>query len=112
MTRVCPGRHLADASLFLACASILHAFNITPPLDENGHPVKLEAKVTTGLVISCVISLFNFSLRTYNHYCYIQSSRGVRVYCRAALFRIRISCQSIGSGSAILVSSVLRVYSK
>ncbi|EIW58876.1 CyP450 monooxygenase [Trametes versicolor FP-101664 SS1] len=50
--RVCPGRHLADASLFLACASILHAFNITPPLDENGHPVKLEAKVTTGLVIS------------------------------------------------------------
>nr|BED43014.1 cytochrome P450 monooxygenase [Trametes versicolor] len=50
--RVCPGRHLADASLFLACASILRAFNITPPLDENGHPVKLEAKVTTGLVIS------------------------------------------------------------
>lgn len=50
--RVCPGRHLADASLFLTCASTLHAFNISPPLDASGNPVKLEARVETDRVIA------------------------------------------------------------
>nr|BED43016.1 cytochrome P450 monooxygenase [Trametes versicolor] len=50
--RVCPGRHLADASLFLTCASTLHAFSISPPLDDNGKPVKLEARVETDRVIA------------------------------------------------------------
>ncbi|KAI0668327.1 CyP450 monooxygenase [Trametes maxima] len=60
--RVCPGRHLVDASVFLTCASILHMFTITPPLDGNGRPIQLEANMTTDLVIShpkdfeCVIS--------------------------------------------------------
>ncbi|KAI0763838.1 CyP450 monooxygenase [Trametes elegans] len=60
--RICPGRYLADSSLFLTCACILHAFNIAPPLDENGRPVKLEAKMTTNTIIShpkpfqCVIT--------------------------------------------------------
>ncbi|KAI0819582.1 CyP450 monooxygenase [Trametes gibbosa] len=50
--RVCPGRHLAEASMFLACASILHTFNISPPLDAHGHPVKLKARVETDLIIA------------------------------------------------------------
>ncbi|OJT08570.1 O-methylsterigmatocystin oxidoreductase [Trametes pubescens] len=50
--RVCPGRHLADASLFLTCAAILHAFSISPPLDDNGKPVKLKARVETDRVIA------------------------------------------------------------
>ncbi|KAL1936980.1 hypothetical protein VTO73DRAFT_2440 [Trametes versicolor] len=50
--RICPGRHLADASLFLACASILYAFNISPPLDDDGSPIKLEAKVVTDRAIA------------------------------------------------------------
>ncbi|KAH9855276.1 CyP450 monooxygenase [Lenzites betulinus] len=51
-SRICPGRHLAETSLFLACASTLHAFKISPPLDANGHPVKLEPRVETGLIIA------------------------------------------------------------
>ncbi|KIJ28556.1 hypothetical protein M422DRAFT_37307 [Sphaerobolus stellatus SS14] len=34
--RICPGRHLADASIFLMVASVLALFNITPRQDEKG----------------------------------------------------------------------------
>ncbi|KAI0822115.1 cytochrome P450 [Trametes gibbosa] len=50
--RICPGRHLAEASLFLACASVLQAFSISPPLDAHGRPVKLEARVETDLIVA------------------------------------------------------------
>ncbi|OJT12192.1 hypothetical protein TRAPUB_11262, partial [Trametes pubescens] len=49
---ICTGRHLADTTLFLTCASTLHAFNISPPLDANGDPMKLAAKVATGGTIT------------------------------------------------------------
>ncbi|KAI0647836.1 cytochrome P450 [Trametes meyenii] len=43
--RVCPGRHFADSALFIAIASLLHVFSISPPLAEKEHerPTKLEA---------------------------------------------------------------------
>ncbi|KAI0742050.1 CyP450 monooxygenase [Daedaleopsis nitida] len=50
--RICPGRHLADASLFMMCASILHIFSITPAKGEDGKPISLEAKFTTHLITS------------------------------------------------------------
>ncbi|KAM5545117.1 hypothetical protein V8D89_001228 [Ganoderma adspersum] len=49
--RICPGRHFSMASAFIYVASILHVFDIQPPLDEHGLPVKLEYK-TTGAVVS------------------------------------------------------------
>ncbi|KAI0739092.1 O-methylsterigmatocystin oxidoreductase [Daedaleopsis nitida] len=45
--RICPGQHYADASLFIVIASVLHTFDIAPPLDSEGKPVPLEAKFTT-----------------------------------------------------------------
>ncbi|KAH9852017.1 CyP450 monooxygenase [Lenzites betulinus] len=42
--RACPGRVFAEASLFITCASVLHALDISPPLDEFGVPRKLEMK--------------------------------------------------------------------
>ncbi|THH28795.1 hypothetical protein EUX98_g5389 [Antrodiella citrinella] len=48
--RICPGRHLSDASLFLHIASILHVFDILPGLDENGKPLQLTNEQKTGLV--------------------------------------------------------------
>ncbi|OSD01451.1 cytochrome P450 [Trametes coccinea BRFM310] len=50
--RICPGRHFADASMFIIVSSVLHAFDIAPPLDERGRPVKLEAKATADLLLS------------------------------------------------------------
>ncbi|TFK92563.1 O-methylsterigmatocystin oxidoreductase [Polyporus arcularius HHB13444] len=48
--RVCPGRHFAEASLFINTASLLHVFNITPPLDEDGKPIKIAPAMTDGII--------------------------------------------------------------
>ncbi|RPD76141.1 cytochrome P450 [Lentinus tigrinus ALCF2SS1-7] len=48
--RICPGRHFALASLFINVASLLHTFDITLPLDENGRPVKVVPGMTDGLL--------------------------------------------------------------
>ena len=53
---ICPGRHFADVSLFLNVACVLHDFNIGPPLDERGNPIKIEPSMTDGF-LSCVCSL-------------------------------------------------------
>ena len=36
--RICPGRYLADASLWLMMANVLEMFDIGPPLDASGKP--------------------------------------------------------------------------
>ncbi|KAI0743502.1 cytochrome P450 [Daedaleopsis nitida] len=48
--RICLGRYLADASLFISVASILHVFKITPPLDTDGKPKKVEVTMSTGFL--------------------------------------------------------------
>ena len=50
--RICPGRFFADETLALMCASVLHLFNIKPPMDESGKPKKIEYKVTNDTPIS------------------------------------------------------------
>lgn len=48
--RICPGRHLASASLFLTIASILHVFHVQPATDEDGRPMDIDVEVGTALV--------------------------------------------------------------
>ncbi|OBZ67685.1 O-methylsterigmatocystin oxidoreductase [Grifola frondosa] len=48
--RICPGRHLADASLFINVASVLHVYDIGPPLNANGEPIRLEPTATSGFL--------------------------------------------------------------
>ncbi|KAJ8462272.1 hypothetical protein ONZ51_g11007 [Trametes cubensis] len=48
--RVCPGRYFAEDTLFINIASVLHVFNITPALNENGIPVAVEYKIGAGLI--------------------------------------------------------------
>ncbi|KAM5539391.1 hypothetical protein V8D89_006843 [Ganoderma adspersum] len=48
--RICPGRYFADATLFIFVACVLHVFDITPPLDEEGRPIKIEPRATAGLI--------------------------------------------------------------
>ncbi|KAM5539416.1 hypothetical protein V8D89_006868 [Ganoderma adspersum] len=52
--RICPGRYLADAIMFLYISSVLHTFDITPPLDESGRPIRIEPRLTTGISSSLV----------------------------------------------------------
>ena len=50
LCRVCPGRHLAENMLFTYIASILHTYDITPPLDEHGHPIRIQPRAGSGIV--------------------------------------------------------------
>lgn len=53
-SRICPGRHFSDDSLFILIALVLSVFNIDPPVDEHGNAIKLTPGVTGG-ALSCVI---------------------------------------------------------
>ncbi|CDO71706.1 hypothetical protein BN946_scf184915.g50 [Trametes cinnabarina] len=48
--RICPGRHLAIPSLFINIASVLHVFDISLPLDENGQPIQIKYEQGHGLI--------------------------------------------------------------
>ena len=48
--RICPGRHLAEQSLFAVIASVLSVFSITLPLDEQGNPVPLTGEMNNALI--------------------------------------------------------------
>ena len=48
--RICPGRHYAEAALFINVASVLHAFDITPPLGADGRPIAMDHRMTAGFI--------------------------------------------------------------
>ncbi|KAI0770060.1 cytochrome P450 [Fomes fomentarius] len=48
--RICPGRYFADTALFLNVANVLHVFDIGPPLDEQGKPIRIRPEVTDGFL--------------------------------------------------------------
>ncbi|PFH49321.1 hypothetical protein AMATHDRAFT_41649 [Amanita thiersii Skay4041] len=48
--RICPGRHLADRSLWLAIASILACFDILPERDEKGNVKYPTIDYTSGVM--------------------------------------------------------------
>lgn len=50
LPRICPGRHFADDLLYITIATVLHIFDIGPPLDEGGQPVKIKYEQTDALV--------------------------------------------------------------
>ncbi|KAH9894789.1 CyP450 monooxygenase [Cubamyces lactineus] len=48
--RKCPGRHLAEAALFISVATALHTLSVTAPNGADGKPVRLEGKMTSGFI--------------------------------------------------------------
>ena len=51
--RICPGRHLVDATIFIITSSVLSVFNIVKAKDKNGHeiPVKVSVSAQRGAVL-------------------------------------------------------------
>ncbi|KAL5492942.1 hypothetical protein ACEPAI_4390 [Sanghuangporus weigelae] len=47
--RICPGRHFAEADLWLAIANILAVYDILPTKDENGADILPKVEFTAGL---------------------------------------------------------------
>ncbi|KIJ08721.1 hypothetical protein PAXINDRAFT_88448 [Paxillus involutus ATCC 200175] len=50
--RICPGRHLADTSLWMAMASLLWAFDFAKPKDPQGNVVEPNVTYGSGLARS------------------------------------------------------------
>ncbi|TFK36284.1 cytochrome P450 [Crucibulum laeve] len=48
--RICPGRYLADNSLYIIIASLVSVFDIKSPLDSQGKLIKQEPRMTSGLL--------------------------------------------------------------
>ena len=51
--RICPGRHLVEATIFIVASSVLSVFNVTKARDENGNeiPVKIVIPPNRGMVL-------------------------------------------------------------
>lgn len=58
--RVCVGKHFADASLWIAIASLLATFRFMRPLDSDGKEIDPIFEWTTGMVsqVSCSMPSF------------------------------------------------------
>ena len=50
MRSICPGRFMADATLWISIACILTVFDIRPGKDENGNPVEVKADFESGMI--------------------------------------------------------------
>ncbi|KAK6339245.1 hypothetical protein TWF718_008668 [Orbilia javanica] len=48
--RICAGRFLADASVYLSIVKTLAVFNINKPVDKDGKEVDIEVKPTAGIL--------------------------------------------------------------
>lgn len=78
--RLCPGRFLAESSLWLTMASVLAAFDIKPPVDENGREVIPPASFTSGTArLVKLVSRFVDSSCSFLH---IRFSQPQKFRCR------------------------------
>ena len=57
ITRICPGKELADSSLFLLIAMSLAVFNFEKAQDATGAVIEPRVEYTVG-VVWCVMWLF------------------------------------------------------
>ncbi|KAI0920700.1 hypothetical protein AcV5_010374 [Taiwanofungus camphoratus] len=48
--RICPGRYLAHASIFISVASVLSVYNIVKAVDGDGNIIEPIDEYSTGLV--------------------------------------------------------------
>jgi hypothetical protein len=55
--RICPGRHLAVESAWLAMAYTLILYEISPATDENGIKIELMRDNTTGISVYVLYSV-------------------------------------------------------
>lgn len=62
--RICPGRHFSDDALFLFASSLLAAFHVSPPNDEDGNPVPIPLNLKFELIAKPLPFKCNFTSRS------------------------------------------------
>lgn len=48
--RICPGRHLALAAVWITVASLMSTMELTKPMDDDGHLIEPSGEYTPGLL--------------------------------------------------------------
>ncbi|KAJ8518821.1 hypothetical protein ONZ45_g4149 [Pleurotus djamor] len=56
--RICPGRHLANSSLFIAVATILSTLNLSKVKGPNGNEITPEVEYVTGITSKVILLTF------------------------------------------------------
>lgn len=64
--RVCPGRAIADASVWLGIVSILSRFEISKAVDEKGREIVPEVEYTPGLIWYGCLNVIASSFYSHN----------------------------------------------
>ncbi|KAJ3774224.1 cytochrome P450 [Lentinula raphanica] len=72
--RVCPGKHMGLSSFRIIAASLLHSFNISPPLNKFGEPVVPKIEYISGLVHYPVPFKCSIKPRSEGHVTLVQQS--------------------------------------
>ncbi|KAF8638111.1 hypothetical protein AX16_010572 [Volvariella volvacea WC 439] len=62
--RVCPGRHLAFSSVWIAVASLITVFDLCKPLDNNGNPIEPTHEYVSGLIVEPKLFKCDFKPRS------------------------------------------------
>ncbi|KAJ2934354.1 hypothetical protein H1R20_g2712, partial [Candolleomyces eurysporus] len=65
--RICPGRHLSNDAIFILAASMLAAFDITPPKDESGNPIEMVFNPSSDVVSTPLPYQCEFTPRSSKH---------------------------------------------
>lgn len=53
--RICPGRYLVEATLFVVAASVLSVFNVTKARDEKGHEIPVSPAMQSDAISRCFV---------------------------------------------------------
>ncbi|KAJ4485412.1 cytochrome P450 [Lentinula aciculospora] len=72
--RVCPGQHMALSTFQINVASLLHSFDITPPLGEDGNPVIPQIKYVSGVTSGPAPFECNIKPRSEEHVALIRQA--------------------------------------
>jgi fumagillin biosynthesis cytochrome P450 monooxygenase len=71
--RVCPGRYLADSSLFLTIAQMLATFDISKALDDEGKEIEPHVTSEPGLIDHPATFPYRIVPRSQKHVSFIRS---------------------------------------
>ncbi|KXH30348.1 hypothetical protein CSAL01_11130 [Colletotrichum salicis] len=74
--RICPGRFLADESLFITIARLLATFDIRKAVDESGYEVTPKVVTTSGLICRPVEFPYSITPRSGQSVHLIRSAEG------------------------------------
>ncbi|KAF5025066.1 hypothetical protein F66182_2835 [Fusarium sp. NRRL 66182] len=65
--RVCPGRYLAEDSIFITLARLLAVFTMDKAVDENGNEIEVEIDAMPGLISHPVDFAYSIKPRSCKH---------------------------------------------